>query len=503
MNKLYYYIILFLAGILFNSINVAAQNVNHPSGTGTSSVNRCGSSYFDNGGSGSNYANSCSSIQTICPTTPGDYVVLTFSAFNCENNTDYLIIHSGNSTNSPIIGSYTGTGIPPVATSSDASGCLTMVFFSDGSTRRAGWEAAISCTSTIGTTPSFSMQDCGVGTGQTICGDATLSGNSSGAGAQELLATWDGCLNKEHQASWYYFSPSANGTVEFTLTPSGSDDYDFAIWGPYTDIECPDVSMDAPVRCSYAGNNNPTGLATGSGHNTEGSGGDGFVNELPVLSGEVYVMVIDNFSSSNNPFDLDWDLSGGASLDCTVLPIELISFTGTAFAGYNEIYWSTASEAYNNYFVVERSADGRNFTEVGRVNGAGFSNHTIHYSLKDESLTAGVLYYRLRQVDFDGTTSTSTIIALKNQSASQHTIEVFPNPSEGEISINVNAENESTNVLRIVDVTGKEIFSETILIARGWNSIQKDFSNLNAGYYFILIEDVNGGLINNLTFVLK
>lgn len=502
MNKLYQHIILFFGVVLFCTTGLT-QDVNHPSGTGTSTVNRCGSNYYDNGGSGTNYANSCSSIQTICPTTPGDYVVLTFSAFNCENNTDYLIVHSGNSTNSPIIGSYTGTTNPPVATSSDASGCLTMVFYSDGSTRRAGWTAAITCTSTIGTTPAFSMQDCGVGTGQTICGDATLSGNSSGAGAQELLATWDGCLNKEHQASWYYFSPSADGTIAFTLTPSGADDYDFAIWGPYADIECPALSMDAPLRCSYAGNTNPTGLLAGSGDNTEGSGGNGFVNPINVSAGDVYVMVIDNYSSSNNPFDLDWNLSGGASLDCTVLPIELLSFTGSAFEGYNHIYWSTASEAYNNYFVVERSADGRNFTEVGRVNGAGFSNHIIHYSLKDESLTAGILYYRLRQVDFDGTSSTSTTIALKNQSASQHTIEVFPNPSEGEVSINVNAENESTNVLRIVDVTGKEIFTETILIATGWNSIQKDFSSLNAGYYFILIEDVNGGLINNLPFVLK
>ena len=81
--------------------------------------------------------------------------------------------------------------------------------------------------------PPPTQQDCAGGV--TVCNDQSFSGNSSGVGStQELNGTNSGCLSVEHQSSWYFFEANTAGTLEFTISPqNGTDDYDFAVWGPY------------------------------------------------------------------------------------------------------------------------------------------------------------------------------------------------------------------------------------------------------------------------------
>ncbi|HQW07287.1 MAG TPA: CUB domain-containing protein, partial [Flavobacteriales bacterium] len=103
----------------------------------------CGTTVYDPGGAAGDYANNANFFATYCPTVPGEVVTMTFTAFNIEAGWDYVYIHNGPSVASSIIGTYTGTALPGAITSTDASGCITLHFTSDGSGIGAGWAANI------------------------------------------------------------------------------------------------------------------------------------------------------------------------------------------------------------------------------------------------------------------------------------------------------------------------------------------------------------------------
>jgi hypothetical protein len=256
-------------------------------------------------------------------------------------------------------------------------------------------------------------QDCVNATA--ICNNNTFSGNSSGNGVQELTAANQGCMTTEHQSSWYTFTIQTSGTLSMTISPqNGTDDYDFALWGP--NPNCPPTS--APVRCSWAAGGGNTGLVNGAGDNTEGVLGDKWVEDGNVTAGQTFVLLIDNFSSSGSAFDLTW--GGTATLDCAVLPIELVSFD-CEWSGNNvNLNWVSASEINNDYFLIEYSTDGFNWVMVNKVEGAGNSSSLLEYTTTHYNVSSGNHYYRLTQVDFDGKHETFNIISCEKHINKEH-----------------------------------------------------------------------------------
>jgi hypothetical protein len=110
----------------------------------------CGDNFYDIGGAESNYNNSMNEITTICPDNAGDVVTVVFDTFNTESGFDDLTIYDGDSTSSPVIGTFTGTNSPGVISATIANGgCLTFEFNSDSSVTRPGWEARILCSPPI------------------------------------------------------------------------------------------------------------------------------------------------------------------------------------------------------------------------------------------------------------------------------------------------------------------------------------------------------------------
>ncbi|MCF6130284.1 fibronectin type III domain-containing protein [Flavobacterium sp. AS60] len=105
----------------------------------------CGGNFVDTGGPTGNYNNNANITTTICPTSPGDLVTVEFTSFNLETGFDQLRIYDGDNTAAPLLGTYSGTVIPPTYTSNAANGCLTFVFTSDGSGTRAGWTSNVTC----------------------------------------------------------------------------------------------------------------------------------------------------------------------------------------------------------------------------------------------------------------------------------------------------------------------------------------------------------------------
>lgn len=117
----------------------------------------CGGSYYDSGGPSANYSNNESSATTICPSTPGQLMSVSFTSFNLESCCDFLDIHNGNSTGAPLIGTYTGTSAPCNIVSTAANGCLTFDFSSDGSVVYSGWAATLSCVASAPPAPAGSV----------------------------------------------------------------------------------------------------------------------------------------------------------------------------------------------------------------------------------------------------------------------------------------------------------------------------------------------------------
>ena len=124
----------------------------------------------------------------------------------------------------------------------------------------------------------------------------------------------------------------------------------------------------------------------------------------------------------------DTDLDGRACIVAArALPIELLAFSGRLADDHVALTWETATETDNSHFFVERSTNGFTFTAIGRVEGAGSSTEAIRYDYPDYDYPAGRIYYRLRQVDFDGTESVSETVTIISEEAVTG-LQTYPNP---------------------------------------------------------------------------
>ena len=113
---------------------------------------------------------------------------------------------------------------------------------------------------------------------------------------------------------------------------------------------------------------------------------------------------VKSLATSFSPFGQG---SGGAAL-----PIDLVSFTGKCVNNTSVIEFVVASQINNDYYTIERSVDGYEWTEVGIIAGEGNTSTQMTYRWIDDSPMNGVNYYRLSQTDFDGTSETFAPIAV-------------------------------------------------------------------------------------------
>jgi hypothetical protein len=314
-----------------------------------------------------------------------------------------------------------------------------------------------------------------------ICNTGSFSGNSNGAGVQELNGTNSGCLSSEHQSSWYVFQAQSNGSISLAIATSV--DYDFAIWGP--NIGC--GALGAPIRCSYAAGASSTGLGNGASDNSEGAGGNGWVAPLAVTTGQQYIMLIDNFTANSTPFTLDFT-SSTASLNCSLLPIELLSFTAEKNNGYNLIQWSTASELNNDYFTVEKSYNAIDWAELTIVDGAGTSTQKRDYEFKDYAFSDQIVYYRLKQTDFDLSYKYSAVVTVDGSITDVYMTDIGPNPSNKNISFGFYTPQKGDLNVQIIDYMGKVVNEKQQLMNEGKNALKLSTSSLSNGIYFVKVK---------------
>jgi hypothetical protein len=131
---------------------------------------------------------------------------------------------------------------------------------------------------------------------------------------------------------------------------------------------------------------------------------------------------------------LDVDVYAAYGTFTAPLPVELAIFQGKSTAAGTALSWSTASERNSDYFAVERADDSpENFRAIGQVQGAGTTSQRTQYDFVD-ARPAALSYYRLRQVDRDGTTSFSPVVVVKSGTTSQP-VAVYPSPATETVMI--------------------------------------------------------------------
>ncbi len=152
------------------------------------------------------------------------------------------------------------------------------------------------------------------------------------------------------------------------------------------------------------------------------------------------------------------------------LPIELISFTAVDEGTMVRTDWSTAVEMNNDHFEVERSQDGVLFEAIGTVDGAGNSQTTNHYMFMDEEPLSGTSYYRLKQVDTDGTFTYGPVVAVVRGTTNAD-LSIWPNPVEHELHFSAAGEVEA---FRLLDAAGRLIDAQQVRGSSGVITLDLD-----------------------------
>lgn len=193
-----------------------------------------------------------------------------------------------------------------------------------------------------------------------------------------------------------------------------------------------------------------------------------------------------------------YDASGILEITDVVLPIHLLSFSGQRVDDAIELKWRTATEINNDYMAVERADHEFGFREIGRVAGVGTTTEPQDYHFIDEAPLAGANYYRLRQVDIDGSVEYHPVIYVDYIETSQATLlQVFPNPAQDQVRAAWKAGNDQAATIRLFNASGQLLQTYRINGEHGTHELPVD--KLTPGVYYLQLNQ--GAASEQIRFV--
>jgi hypothetical protein len=276
-----------------------------------------------------------------------------------------------------------------------------------------------------------------------------------------------GTTNTRWQRVWYFdvtnTASALNGVIEFDVSNSGMAVNSMGTAGDYVLLS----------RASNSIGSAWTEIATANS-----------------VSGDMV-----SFSNVNIENDGYYTLGYHFSSN-VVLPVELSSFNAELNYNQVDVFWTTFSETNNDYFSVEKSENGKDFYAIGQINGKGNSTQISNYLFTDEDVVEGISYYRLKQVDFNGRFTYSTIKSIENE-VIEIVSNVFPNPSEnGNFNIHFSendTENEEALTIQLVDLAVEIFHSEELLPDKIVNHHHEmnTFGSIPKGVYYLIIQRKN------------
>ena len=184
-----------------------------------------------------------------------------------------------------------------------------------------------------------------------------------------------------------------------------------------------------------------------------------------------------------------------AVVDSVVItPINLTSFTGNKIEKNVQLKWTTATEKNNSHFNMQRSNDGTNFENIGKVMGKGNASSVNNYLYTDVDVPSNNLYYRLQQVDVDGKSSLSAVILIKYDKKANAELSVYPNPITNHTAIIIlkNAPIGKYNVA-LKSIKGETVFVKIINNNAINTNVELQFpKSLAKGFYVLNVASIDG-----------
>jgi hypothetical protein len=285
-------------------------------------------------------------------------------------------------------------------------------------------------------------------------------------------------------------------------------------FGSYSELHAWGGSSWSGVGTSYSISN--------FGENISGTDQDGWVEGRVLLSslGDFQLMDVQFYLTGDNndhaTFDAcpdDQNTTAWSGVQTTLqnyagnitVPVELTSFIASTNLNNVIISWTTATEINNNGFELQRSLDGLLFNTIAFIKGNGTSVISSKYSYTDANLTEGKHYYRLKQIDFDGSSNYLGVVEvdidriIMKFELSQN----YPNPFNPSTSIQFSFESSEYATLKVFNALGEEI--ETLFngipVKGTIHSSIFDASKLSTGIYIYRLQQGNKLISKKMTFL--
>jgi hypothetical protein len=193
--------------------------------------------------------------------------------------------------------------------------------------------------------------------------------------------------------------------------------------------------------------------------------------------------------------------SGGIILvPNTLLATDWLYFEGTTDNKTNFLRWATETEQNTDYFNLQRSANGTDFTTITKVNAAGNTTVAQHYAYDDKNPFQGENYYRIELVDLNGQVTYSNTILL-NLAKGNSIYTFYPNPTNDVVNYEYEATKEQKLSIEVIDVYGRTLTNITHTTQIGLNQIPVSLTDYAVGTYVIKVHHLNSGAIHTTKII--
>ena len=332
-----------------------------------------------------------------------------------------------------------------------------------------------------GTSIIYSDASCNlIATVQDVAGGNTLGSTTTTVRVDPTVLTYPAVGGQPYSRRWYTITPTNNVGVNANVTiyqaQADFDDYNLAN-GTYPDM--------------------PTGPADAAGianiRVTKVSGGTLGVGTAGVITPSSVV-----WNALTNYWEITFNVSGtfsefyvhAANPFNSALPVNLSSFTGSKAGETDILKWTSSSEQNNAYFNLQHSTDGIRFVTLQKVltqAAGGNSATSLNYQTINPNPTTGHNYYRLEQVDIDGISTLHAKVIDLNRSGNGSIVNIYPNPVNDVLNIDLMATEAAVTVVKITDMSGRLVKQVQTNSVQGLNTINISLNALSSGLYTIQV----------------
>ncbi len=176
-----------------------------------------------------------------------------------------------------------------------------------------------------------------------------------------------------------------------------------------------------------------------------------------------------------------------SSVNCAILPVELLYFGANRTSNGVKLSWQTLSEKNSDYFALERSLNGIDFEEIKKIKAGGNSVRLINYETIDQNPDNQLNYYRLKQIDYNGQYAYSDIVSVDADNTKAFVSRIFPNPTSANIGFDFYTPVNGDLNYEITDYTGRVLVSEIHSVESGRSTLTTLMNELPTGIYFLKV----------------